>query len=192
MTATPLKVNDYCYVLIPKADNQSVKFAFEDCIRNGPYIVVKVLSNNNYVVRRTGTRYSQTLHRIRLKLHAPNQRVPDVTVRGEDYLPDPEVKTTHNDWYAPTGVLFGTPTGNTSKEATITEITDIAEDYATKTENEVVKTVKTTTVTNSEGDKTSSDKVTSFNLDVSDNPYILTQPPIENLPKTPELPPIVI
>ena len=63
-------------------------------------IVVKVLSNNNYVVRRTGTRYTQTLHRIRLRLYAPNQRVLDVTVRREDYLPDPEVKTTHNDWYA--------------------------------------------------------------------------------------------
>ena len=55
-TATPLKVNDYCYVLNPKADNQSMKFAFKDCIWTGPYIVVKVLSNNNYVVRRTGTR----------------------------------------------------------------------------------------------------------------------------------------
>ena len=77
-TATPLKINDYCYALNPKADNQSLKFAFKDCIWTGPYIVVKVLSNNNYVVRRTGTRYTQTLHRIRLRLYAPNQRVPDV------------------------------------------------------------------------------------------------------------------
>ena len=66
-TATPLKVNDYyCYVLNPKADNQSMKFAFKDCIWTGPYAVVRVLSNNNYVVRRTGTRYTQTFHRIRL------------------------------------------------------------------------------------------------------------------------------
>ena len=83
-TATPLKVNDYCYVLNPKADNQSMKFAFKDCIWTGPYTVVKVLSNINYVVRRTGTRYTQTLQRIRLRLYAPNQRVPDVTVRRED------------------------------------------------------------------------------------------------------------
>ena len=93
-TVTPLKINDYCYVLNPKADNQSMKFAFKDCIWMGPYVVVKVLSNNNYVVRRTGTRYTQTLHRIRLRLYAPNQRVPDVTVKVEDQLPDPEVKTT--------------------------------------------------------------------------------------------------
>ena len=49
--------------------------------------------------------------------------------------------------------------------------------------------VKTTTVEKSDGDKTSSDNVTSFNLDVSDNPYILKPPPIESPPKTPELPP---
>ena len=115
-TATPLKVSDYCYVLNPKADNQSMKFAFKDCIWTGPYIVVKVLSNNNYVVRRTGTRYTQFLHRIRLRLYAPNQRVPDVTVRREGYLLDPEVKTTHNDWYAQAWetefgeVLFGNTT----------------------------------------------------------------------------------
>ena len=62
-TATPLN---------PKADNQSMKFAFEHCIWTGPYVVVKVLSNNNNVVRRTGTRYTQTLHRSRLGLYAPN------------------------------------------------------------------------------------------------------------------------
>ena len=52
---------------------------------------------------------------------------------------------------------------------------------------------KTVTVKNSDGDKTSSDNVTSFNLEVSDNPYILTPPPqIVSPPKTPELPPIVV
>ena len=52
--------------------------------------------------------------------------------------------------------------------------------------------VQTTTNVNTEDDKTSSDNVTSFNLDVSDNPYILTPPPIQSPPKTPELPPIVV
>ena len=60
----------------------------------------------------------------------------------------------------------------------------------TTTENDVVQT---TTNDNSDGDKTSSNNVTSFNLDVSDNPYILTPPPIQSPPpKTPELPPIVV
>ena len=39
--------------------------------------------------------------------------------------------------------------------------------------------VKTTTVENSDEDKTSSNNATSFNLDVSDNPYNLSPPPIE-------------
>ena len=183
-SATPLKINDYCYVLNPKADNQSVKFAFKDCIWTGPYMVVKVLSNNNYVVRRTGTRYTQTLHRIHLRLYVPNQRVPDVTVRREDYLPDPEVKATHNDWYAQAWetefgeVLFGSPT-TSAEETPITEITNLDDNDATNTQNEMVKT---TADTNIEEDKTSFDSATSFNLDVSDNPYIITPPPITSPP----------
>ena len=51
---------------------------------------------------------------------------------------------------------------------------------------------QTVTVENSDGNKTSSDNVTSFNLDVSDNPYILTPPPEVSPPKTPELPPFVV
>ena len=194
-TTTPLKGNDYCYVLNPKADNQSMKFAIEDCIWTGPYIVVKVLPNNNYVVRRTGTRYTQTLYRIRLRLYAPNQRVPDETVRREDYLPDPEVKTTHNDWYAQAWetefgeFLFGNTAENATEETTVTEIAATAGDDETTTETDVAQTA---TNANAEEDKTSSDNVMSFNLDVSDNPYILTPLPIECPPKTPELPPIVI
>ena len=37
-----------------------------------------------------------------------------------------------------------------------------------------IDVVQTTTNENTEEDKTSSDNVTSFNLDVSDNPYNLT------------------
>ena len=86
-------------------------------------------------------------------------------------------------------VLFGTPTENPPEETMITEITDKTGDDATTTENEVVKT---TTVENSDEDKTSSSNITSFNLDVSNNPYILTLPPIQSPPKTPDLPPIVV
>ena len=53
--AAPLKVIDYCYALNPKVDNQSMNFAFKDCIWTGSYKDVNVLSNNNYVVRRTVT-----------------------------------------------------------------------------------------------------------------------------------------
>ena len=191
-TAMPLKTNDYCYVLNPKADNQSMKFVFKDCIWMRPYLVVKVLSNNNYVVRRTGTRYTQILHRLRQKLYAPNQRVPDVTVKVEDQLPDPEVKTTHDDWYAQAWetefgeVLFGTSTENDNEEATITEVQ--TED-GTTTDHE---TVITTADENITMDKTSSGDNTSFNLDDSVNPFIMTPPPIESPPLPTTLPHIVV
>ena len=100
--AAPLKINDYCYILNPKADNQSTKFAFQDCIWTGPYayVVIKVLSNNNYTIRKIGTSYTQTQHRIRIRPYMPEQRVPDVTVRAKEYLPHPDVKVAHNEWYA--------------------------------------------------------------------------------------------
>ena len=167
-TATPLKFNDYCYILHTKANNQSRNVAFNDCIRTGPYTVAKVPSNNNYVVPRTGTRYTQTIHKSRLRLYAPNQRVPDVTVTGEDYLPDPKVKITYDDWYAQAWetefgkVVFGKPTENET-ERTVTEIMEPTESNATELENEVVKT---TTVENTEEDKKASDNFTSFNLEV--------------------------
>ena len=99
-SAAPLKVNDYCYILNPKADNQPTKFAFQDCIWTGPYIVIKVLSNNDYTIRKLGTRYTQTLHRIRIRPYVPDQRMPDVTVRSNENMPDPDVKVSHNEWNA--------------------------------------------------------------------------------------------
>ena len=99
-SAAPLKINDYCYILNAKADNQSTKFAFQDCIWTGPYIVIKVLSNNNYTIRKLGTRYTQTLQKIRIRPYVPDQRLPDVTVRANEYLSDPDVKVSHNEWYA--------------------------------------------------------------------------------------------
>ena len=79
----------------------------------------------------------------------------DVTVRGEDYRLDPEVKTTHIDWYAQAWktefgvVLFGTPKENPSEETTITEITEETKNDAVALEKVVVKT---TTVESSEDD----------------------------------------
>ena len=99
-SAAPLKLNDYCYILNPKADNQSTKFAFEGCIWTGPYIVIKILTNNNYTIRRLGTRCTQTLHKIRMRPYVSDQRLPDLTVPANEYLPDPDVKVSHNEWYA--------------------------------------------------------------------------------------------
>ena len=35
-----------------------------------------------------------------MRPYVPEQRLPDVTVRANDYLPDPVVKVSHNEWYA--------------------------------------------------------------------------------------------
>ena len=73
---------------------------------------------------------------------APNHRLPDVTVRPENHLPDPEIKTTHDNWYAHAWeVEFGevvvrASTEEQQKEATITEIEDNA-DATTESEMEI-------------------------------------------------------
>ena len=95
--ATPLKVNEDRYVLNPKADNQSIKFSFNECIWTGPYVIVKILSKNNCTIRELGTRYTQTLHRIRQRINKPVRCLPDVTVKQTDYLPDPDVLLQHNE-----------------------------------------------------------------------------------------------
>ena len=107
----------------------------------------------------------------------------------EDQLSDPEVKTTHDAqaWEIEFGeVLFGTSTENDNEEATITEVQ--TEDGNT-TDHE---TVMTTADENTTMDKTSSGDNTSFNLDVSDNPFMTMPPPTESPPIPPTLPPIVV
>ena len=65
-----------------------------------PYVVIKVLSNKNYTIRKIDTRYTQTLHRIRIRLYVREHRIPDVSVQSNEYLPDLDVKVSHNEWYA--------------------------------------------------------------------------------------------
>ena len=110
----------------------------------------------------------------------------------EDQLPDPEVKTTHDDWYAQAWetefgeVLFGNSSERENEEANITELP--AED-ANTTEQE---TVITTADETSTAEQIPSGNETSPNLDVSDNPFIMTPPPMESPPIPPILPPIVV
>ena len=55
--AHPLHVNEYCYALHPRAKTQSIKIPFKEFLWTGPYIVVKVLLNNNYLL------YRRTIHK---------------------------------------------------------------------------------------------------------------------------------
>ena len=66
----------------------------------GPYIIEKVLPNNNYVVRKIGTNKTQILHRMRLRQFTPHQPIPDTPVTPCEWQPDPEVIIKQDDLYA--------------------------------------------------------------------------------------------
>ena len=97
--ANPLIIGDYCYVLQPKADTQSTKIPFRDFQWVGPYIVIKVLENNNYIVRRLHSNKSQILHRIRIRKFTP--REPIIEKEQEENLEsDDSVEIQQDDLYA--------------------------------------------------------------------------------------------
>ena len=98
--ATKLKKADYIFLLQPKADHQGSKLPFTDFRWIGPYINEKVLTNNNYVVRKIGTNKTQILHRRRLRQFTPRQQLSDILVSQHEWQPDPEVVITHDDLYA--------------------------------------------------------------------------------------------
>ena len=76
--ASPLKEKDYCFLLQPKADHQGSKIPFRDFRWIGPYLVEKVLPNNNYIVRKPNTNKTQILHRIRLRKYNPEKPPEDI------------------------------------------------------------------------------------------------------------------
>ena len=94
--AAPLKERDYCFVLQPKADHQGSKILFGDYRWVGPFIIQKVLPNENYIVRRLNTNKTQNLHRIRLKKFAPNQPLQD-NFREERLQQDEEIVIPQDD-----------------------------------------------------------------------------------------------
>ena len=96
--AAPLKENEYCFVLQPKADNQGSKIPFRDYRWVGPFVVQKVLPNENYIVRQINTNKTQILHRIRLKKFVFNQPLED-NFREQQLQPDEEIVIPQDDLY---------------------------------------------------------------------------------------------
>ena len=136
--AHPLNVNEYCYALHPKANTQGTKLPFKEYLWTGPYIIVKVLPNNNYLIRKLQTNYTQILHRIRLKPCPTDKSLPDKPVLPKDYTPDKEVDVFHDDLYAQAWQSnFDEYTSTTppfQTEPTIT-IPESHEDLPTQTDN---------------------------------------------------------
>ena len=98
--ASKLKQSEYVYILQPKADHQGSKNPFTDFRWIGPYIIEKLLPNNNYVVRKIGTNKTQILHRKRLRQFTPRQPIPDTPVTPREWQPEPEVIIKHDNLYA--------------------------------------------------------------------------------------------
>ena len=98
--ASKPKEADYVYILQPKADHQGSKIPFTEFRWIGPYIVEKLLPNNNYLVRKIGTNKTQVLHQMRMRQFTPHQPPVDIAVKPQDYKSDPEVSLHHDDLYA--------------------------------------------------------------------------------------------
>ena len=96
--AAPLREGDYCFVLQPKADHQGSKILFRDYRWVGPFIIQKVLPNENYIVRRLNTNKTQILHCIRLKKFVPNQPLLD-NFQQERLQQDEEIVIPQDDLY---------------------------------------------------------------------------------------------
>ena len=99
--AAPLKENDCCFVLQPKADHQRSKIPFRDYRWVWPFIVQKVLPNENYIVRRINTNKTQIFHRIGSKKFVPNHPL-EYNFREQRLQPDEEIVIPQDDLYTKT------------------------------------------------------------------------------------------
>ena len=120
--ASPLKEKDYWYILQPKADHQGSKIPFRDFRWIGPYLVEKVLPNNNFIVQKLNTNKTQIPHRIRLRKYNP-EKPPEDKYQEAQWQIDDKIVVPQDDlytlaWEANFGVhLFDIPIINTDPNA---------------------------------------------------------------------------
>ena len=96
--ASPLKEKDYCFKFQPKVDHQGSKIPFRGFRWIGPYLVEKVLPNNNYIVRKLNTKKTQILHRIRLRKHNP-EKPPEDNHQETQWQVDDNIVVPQDDLY---------------------------------------------------------------------------------------------
>ena len=96
--ASPLKEKDYFFILQPKADHQGSKIPFPDFRWIGPYLVEKILPNNNYIVRKLNTNKTQILHRIRLRKNNP-EKPPEDNYQEAQWQIDDNIVVPQDDLY---------------------------------------------------------------------------------------------
>ena len=96
--AAPLQQGDYCFILQTLADHQGSKIPFREFRWIGPYVIEKVLPNENYIVRKLSSNKTQILHRIRLRKYTPNKELRDVRPEG-NLQADDEIVIPQDDLY---------------------------------------------------------------------------------------------
>ena len=114
----------------------------------------------------------------------PEQRIPDVTVRANEYLPDPDIRVSHNEWYAASWKMDfvkqidkheTSKIANNNKQAVTQEIENMNDEKTGQTEIEN-QSEDTKDVTPSSPD------FSSLTTDVGDNPH--SPPSIESPPNS--------
>ena len=81
-------MNDLVFLHDPKYDSQGCKEEFKTFHWKGPFQVLKVLSDSNYIIRKVGTFKTQCVHRIRLKIFKPEFPVKDVDIGKQPVYAD--------------------------------------------------------------------------------------------------------
>ena len=161
--AAPLKQNDYCFILQPIADHQGSKIPFREYRWTGPYIVEKVLPNENYIVRKLNSNKTQILHRIRLRKYEPKTVLQDTRPEG-NLQPDDEIIIPQDDLYVITwDTNFGEFPNSTEETAipTCREALDTSNDYAnnTRAPDEIFTDVDVTSTGPQENDARAPDEI---------------------------------
>ena len=110
----------------------------------------------------------------------PEQRIPDITVRSNDNLTDPDVKVSHNEWYAGSWEI---DFGKQIDEQTLSEITNNFEQTTTQevthtNDADTTQEVAEKQTVRTDNAEPSSPDFSSLTTDVRDNLYIRRPPPI--------------
>lgn len=91
--AQPLKLHSYCLLLDPRLTGHDM-FTKKNQSKWIPlFKVEKVLTNMNYIVRKVATKYTQCVHRIRLRPIVPKYAVQDIEVESSSFVEDPVLRT---------------------------------------------------------------------------------------------------
>ena len=116
--------------------------------------------------------------------------MPDVTVRANEYLPDPDVKVSHNEWYAISWEMdFGKQIGEheTSKNTEINQHVE-KQEVTNTNDDTITPQMPRKNIEGTNDVAPPSPDFSNLTTDVGDNPYIRRCPPIESPPIPPRSP----